>query len=63
MTQAPPLLLKVPEVVRQLGLSKTTIYEMIASGEIEGVRKGRAVRIPHYALADWIKAHATRATA
>jgi excisionase family DNA binding protein len=55
-----PLLLKVQEVARQLGLGRTTVYEMIANGEIDLVRKGRTVRIPYYAVEDWIKGHTMR---
>lgn len=40
------LLLKVPEAGESLGLSRSTIYELLAAGEIKAVKIGAAVRIP-----------------
>jgi excisionase family DNA binding protein len=51
------LLLKAPEVARRLGLAKSTVYEMMASGEITTVRHGRAVRVPVHAIAKWIESN------
>jgi len=50
-------LLKAPEVARQLGLARSTVYQMMASGEIITVRRGRAVRVPVSAVEEWIKAN------
>ena len=49
------LLLKLPQVVERAGLSRSTIYELIASGEIPVVRIGRAVRVPAAALEAWVE--------
>jgi excisionase family DNA binding protein len=49
------LLLKAHEVARRLGLARSTVYDMMASGEITTVRKGRAVRVPVSAIAKWIE--------
>lgn len=38
-------MLKVEEVSRILNLSKMTVYRLINSGELEGVRFGRTFRI------------------
>ena len=39
------LLLRIPEVAEVLGIGRTKIYEMIATGELPTVRFGRAVRV------------------
>ena len=49
-----PLLLRPQEAARALALSRSTIYDMIASGELAAVRIGRALRIPAQALRDWV---------
>lgn len=50
-----PLLLTVNEVVRLLGLGRTTVFTMLAARELPAVRIGRAVRIPREALERWIR--------
>ena len=49
-----PLLLRPQEAARSLALSRSTIYDMIASGELAAVRIGRTLRIPAQALRDWV---------
>lgn len=49
-----PMLLRIPEVMSALGLGRTKIYELIASGELPVVRIGRAVRISSSALEKWV---------
>ena len=51
------LLLKIPEVAQMLALSKATIYNMCASGELSSIKKGRAVRISSNAITEWITTH------
>ena len=41
-----PLLQRIPEAGRLLGLGRTTMYELIDAGEVEVVHIGRAARIP-----------------
>ncbi|MFP5254869.1 MAG: helix-turn-helix domain-containing protein [Acidimicrobiia bacterium] len=41
-----PLLLTIPEAGRLLGLGRSTMYELIGSGEVEVIHIGRAARIP-----------------
>jgi excisionase family DNA binding protein len=43
-------LLTIPEVADELALSRSTIYELVASGRLETVRIGRARRVPRAAL-------------
>jgi excisionase family DNA binding protein len=49
-----PLLVRVEEAARMLSLSRSTIYEMLDSGELPSVRRGTARRIPVAALRAWV---------
>ena len=49
------LLLRIPEVAETLGIGRTKIYEMIATGELPTVRIGRAVRISVTTLQKWVE--------
>jgi len=51
---ATPLLVRVEEAARLLSLSRSTIYEMMNSGELAFVRRGAARRIPLAAIHRWI---------
>ncbi len=44
--EGPPqrLLLRIPEAAETLGIGRTKIYELIATGELPTIRVGRAVR-------------------
>ena len=48
------LLVRIPEAADRLGLSRSTVYELIAAGELKVVRYGRAVRVPVSELAGWV---------
>ncbi len=49
-----PLLLKVPQVAKILGLSRTKVYELIATEGLPVVRFGRAVRVSLKSLQQWL---------
>jgi excisionase family DNA binding protein len=49
------LLLRIPEVMSMLGVGRTKIYELIATGELPVVRVGRAVRISRVAIEKWVE--------
>ena len=49
------LLLRIPEVAETLGLGRTKIYEMIATGELPTIRFGRAVRVSVSTLQKWVE--------
>jgi len=49
------LLLRIPEAADCLGLSRSTVYELIAAGELRVVRYGRAVRVPVSELVGWVE--------
>lgn len=51
------LLVRVEEAARLLSLGRSTVYEMIASGELRAVKCGAARRIPVAALQQWIADH------
>ena len=40
-----PKLLKVPDVVQRLGVSRAKVYELMASGELRSVRVGGSRRV------------------
>ncbi len=48
------LLIKPMEAAKMLSIGKTTIYELLATGEIPSKRIGRSIRIPAKALEEWI---------
>ncbi|GAB4428905.1 MAG: hypothetical protein OHK0015_12220 [Chloroflexi bacterium OHK40] len=56
-----PLLVKVEEAARILCLSRSTIYELMDSGELPSVRHGAARRIPVAALRAWVARRTTPA--
>lgn len=51
------LLLRPEEAAAMLGLSRTTIYELLRAGELQTVHIGRATRIPARELRRWIEFH------
>jgi excisionase family DNA binding protein len=58
-----PLLLRPEEAARAVALSRSTIYRMIASGELAAVRIGRTLRVPAQALRDWVAQNTSTQTA
>jgi excisionase family DNA binding protein len=61
-SQTEPLLVRVEEAARLLCLSRSTIYEMLESGELPSVRRGAARRIPIAALHTWVEQQMRRGT-
>jgi excisionase family DNA binding protein len=49
------LLLTVNEAAKQLRLSKTYIYQMIATGKLPSIRIGRSLRISTEGMMAWIR--------
>ncbi len=49
-----PLLVRVEETARLLGISRSKVYMLIASGELPSVLIGRSRRVPVDALQRWI---------
>ncbi len=50
-----PLLLTIPQVMRLLCLGRTKVYELIERENLPVMRFGRAVRVPHTSLQEWLK--------
>lgn len=47
--------LRVEEVAEMLRLGRSKTYDLVARGELPGVRFGRSVRVPAEALRRWIE--------
>jgi len=56
-----PLLVRVDEAARLLGVGRTKVYELIAEGSLPTVCLGKARRVPTDALKAWIAARIDRA--
>ena len=52
------LLHRIPEAAWRLGLGRSTLYELIAAGELRAIKIGRAVRIPASELEAWVERRA-----
>ena len=50
-----PLLLTVEQTATLLSLSRTLIYNLLASGELESLKLAGIRRIPRQAVLDWIE--------
>jgi excisionase family DNA binding protein len=50
-----PLLLRPDEVAKELALSTSKIYQMLAANELPAIRIGAAVRVPREDLRLWIE--------
>ena len=48
------LLLRINEVAHILGIGRTSVYELVAKGELPVVRIGRSVRIRLLDLETWV---------
>ena len=49
-----PLAHNVPDACRRLGVSRTTLYELIASGEIRSFKVGARTLIPETELRKFV---------
>ncbi len=49
-----PLLLTVRQVGASLGVGRTTVYELIGSGDLEVVHIGRSTRVPAAAITEFV---------
>ena len=50
-----PLLLRAEEVGKALGLGRSKVYELMASGQLPVVRIGKAIRVPADGLEKWVQ--------
>ena len=56
-----PLLLRAEEAAKLLRLGRSTVFELMAAGELPSVKIGRSVRIPYAGLVAWVRERAGRA--
>jgi len=49
-----PLLLTVPQAARALGISRTTMYELLNSGDVRYVHLGTCRRIPTQCVEEYV---------
>ena len=43
------------ELQKELGISKTTAYSLVQSGEVPSIKIGRSYRIPREMFEAWVK--------
>jgi excisionase family DNA binding protein len=60
MDKTDRLLLRPVEAAELLGLSRSSIYGLLAAGELPVVRLGHQVRVPVAELHRWVEEHAGR---
>ncbi len=54
MNDTKPLLLRVPEVAKELNIGISSAWELVSTGQLPAVRIGRSVRVSRASLTDWI---------
>ncbi len=54
LTSTSPLLLTVRQAAAALGVGRTTVYELISSGDLEVVHIGRSARVPVAAINEFV---------
>ena len=55
-------LLTVPEAARLLRIGRNLAYDLIARHELPCVRLGRVIRVPRFALMQWLERESTGVT-
>jgi excisionase family DNA binding protein len=55
-----PLLLTVAQAAQRLGISRSLLYELLATGDIESITIGRLRRIPADALSTYVQLQRAR---
>ena len=56
------LLLRPIEAAEAIGIGRSKVYELLASGELPSIRIGGSVRVPVDALRNWIDRQLTGRT-
>ncbi len=54
MESSAPLLLTPVEAAKRLSLARSTLYQLVLTGEIVSLKIGRSRRVPLAALAEYI---------
>ncbi len=50
-----PICVRVNDAARMIGVGRTKLYELIAAGEVETVKLGKATRITTASLRDLVR--------
>lgn len=50
-----PVLLRVPEAARMLGIGRSLVYELIASGELSVIKVRSVIRVPVSAVHAYVE--------
>jgi len=58
-TMSDEQLLRPIEVAQLLGIGRSTVYEMLRTGELPSCRFGTSLRVPWGKLKRWIEAHSS----
>ena len=58
-----PVAIKVADVAGRLGVNPKTVYRMLETGQLRGVRAGRLWRVPADALDEYLRAGGQRGEA
>jgi excisionase family DNA binding protein len=48
--------LSLKDIQRLLGIGRTKVYELVATGELPAVRIGRCIRVNRGELDEWLRA-------
>jgi excisionase family DNA binding protein len=54
-----PDIVDVAQIQKMLGISRHLAYELIASGQMSGIKIGKAYKIPKVKVIDYVLAHST----
>ena len=54
-TAMQPLLLTLPQVAQQLGLSPARVYQLVALEGLPTIKIGRSTRVAYGSLVEWVK--------
>lgn len=57
VTNDRPLTIRVDAAAQILGISRSSVYAMIAAGELPSVLIGRSRRVPYRQLEEWVEEH------
>lgn len=50
-----PVLYRIPDAMRVLGMSRTVIYDLIRSGRLRTVKEGRTRLVPASAINEYVR--------
>ncbi|MFI0716563.1 helix-turn-helix domain-containing protein [Streptomyces inhibens] len=53
--EALPVLYRIPEATRVLGMSRTVVYDLIRVGRLRTVKEGRTRLVPVSAVAEYVE--------